>query len=994
MKKRIFDILNYIKSDSFYLIEVILSLLVLLIGFISGNTITVIFIVLIFNLIWVVSYIKTLKNRMESWDKMGKIKKVKKVKQESKKNIKIKTRKTKNNKPKKKLFKFILLGFLGIVLICIILGIVFLGYIVTTAPKFNSKELYTKEASILYDRDNKEFAKLGTEMRQKIKYDQMSEELINAIVATEDSRFFQHNGFDFPRFLKASMGQALGQAAGGASTLTMQVSKNFLTSKENSGFEGIKRKFTDIYMSIFQIEKKYSKKEIMEFYANSNYLGSGAYGVESASQVYFNKHAKDLNVSEAAIIAGLFQAPFTYDPNINPDKTEKRRLVVLKLMKRHGYIKEAEYKAAKAMTTEKIIVSGKNANTDNSKYQGFIDTVAVEVKKKTGLDPYTHPMKIYTTMDRGQQDKMNDIMNGSSFSWENDTVDAGAVVLDVQTGDIIAVASGRNAGNAKSFNNATMIKRQIGSTAKPLFDYGPAIEYNGWTTAHPIIDNNHTYSDGTKINNWDGGYKGIITIREALIDSRNIPALKTFQSVKNSDIKDFVTKIGLSPEISNGMLHEAHSIGGYNGESPLTVAAAYGAFANKGYYQEPRSFTKITFDNGEDDFENKIDKVKAMSEETAYMVTDILVDTGKNALGRYNNINGSVFAAKTGTTNFDEKTMQTNRLPGNAVNDLWVAGYDAKYSIVVWYGYSNLKKGYNRFGSSQNSKLFKAIAQNYFHTKEKFAKPNDIVEVTIEKYCGNPLLPSDQTPDYMKTVELFKKGSEPTEISTRYNKLPKPTGIKASVSGSKATISWNKIATPQALDREYWSPNVNKAFKITSDQNQYLNYIMDWNNKNLGSLVYKIYLKTNSGNKLVATANDSSTTIDLPDESNPLYIVKASYSNYGNCESDGTEIKVTYNGGGISGITAELNGNSTVYVASGEYYKDDTPPVRVYKNGSSVPSSKIKIETTITDAVGNPVSPSSRYLLDTMNPKYTFHYKIIYNGQEIDKTFTREVVVK
>lgn len=937
--------------------------------------------------------VKKIKPKKEKTQK----EKIKNIKDKSK-NIKIKKEKKKipkekNTKKRKKIGKILLLTFLGFLLVGIIAVIVFLGYIVAEAPKFDPNKLYTKEASLLYDSKGKEFAKLGTEMRQKIKYTDMSEELVNAIIATEDSRFFQHNGFDLPRFLKAATGQVMGQDSGGASTLTMQVSKNFLTSKTATGFEGIKRKFTDIYMSIFEIEKKYSKEEIIEFYANANYLGSGTYGVESASQTYFGKNAKDLNVSEAALIAGLFQAPVSYDPNINPEQTEQRRLLVLSLMKRHGYISNEEYDVAKELTTEKIVKFGNNANTDNTKYQGFIDTVAREVKEKTGLDPYSVSMKIYTTMDREKQNEINKIMSGETFSWENDKVDAGVAVIDLDTGDLVAVGGSRTQKDAKSFNNATMTKRQIGSTAKPLFDYGPAIEYNGWNTAHPIIDAPHTYSDGTEINNWDGGYKGTITIRQALIDSRNIPALKTFQSVENAKIKEFVTNLGLSPEVAdNGMLHEAHSIGGYTGESPLTVAAAYGAFGNKGYYQEPRSFTKIVFDNGDDDYENKSEKVKVMSEETAYMVTDMLVDTGKSALGNYNNINGATYAAKTGTTNFDEKTMQINKLPGNAVNDLWVAGYNPEYAVAVWYGYDTIKTGHNRFGSSQNSKLFQAVSQKFFDKSKTFSKPEGIIEVEVEKNTVSSLLPSENTPGDMKTTELFKKDSEPTEVSARYNKLAKPTGIKAKVNDDDVTLSWTKIKTPDALNKDYWSPIVGKAFTHSKDQGQYLNYIMNFNNSALGSVVYKIYIKTNSGTKLVKTTSEGSATITL-NEANPTLIVTSSYSNYGGCESEGAEIKVSYEGSTTSGITAELTGSSTVQVSEGELYEDFDPPVKLYKNGKTISTKDYTVDTLVLDASGNTVSTSSSYKVDSTNPKYTFQYTITYKGEKLDEIFTREVIL-
>ena len=212
-------------------------------------------------------------------------------KENLKEGIKDKVKKDKKEKdPKKKSKKkIVLLVILGFIILCFILGIIFMIYIAATAPKFDPNKLYKKESSIIYDKNGKQIASLGSEKREKVNYNQLPDVLVNAIVATEDSRFFKHNGFDLPRFLKASIKQVTTGGGGGASTLTMQVSKNNYTSTTTSGFEGIKRKFTDIYLSIFQIERKYSKKEIMEFYVNAPYLGSGAYGVEQACQTYFGK---------------------------------------------------------------------------------------------------------------------------------------------------------------------------------------------------------------------------------------------------------------------------------------------------------------------------------------------------------------------------------------------------------------------------------------------------------------------------------------------------------------------------------------------------------------------------------------------------------------------------------------------------------------------------------------------------------------------------------
>ena len=989
----------FFKKDAFNLLILVLSFIILIFGIIVVNVFVGILIFIGVNLLWIIPFIKWKKKLNERNKDKTKDKIIEKenIALEERSDKMSKKSKKKGKKGKKNLGKKILLGFLIFFLICIIIGIVFFIFIAGTAGKFDPDKLYSKEASTLLDSDGNVYAKLGTQMRQKIDYEDMSEELVNAIVATEDSRFFEHNGFDLPRFMKASFGQLLGQDAGGASTLTMQVSKNQYTSDVATGFAGIKRKFTDIYISMFQIEPNYSKEEIIEFYANSYYLGSGAYGVEQAAETYFDKEAKDLNISEAAMIAGLFQSPVAYDPNINPDKTEARRLVVLSLMKRHGYITDKEYEIAKKMTVDKIVIKGRSAHTSNAKYQSFIDRVAEEVADKTGYNPYSYSMKIYTTMDRDKQDEITAIMDGSNYKWENDKVQAGIIAMETKTGAIVAIGGGRNKTGARSLSNATGIYRQIGSTAKPLYDYGPAIEYLNWNTNHPIIDDKTTYSDGTEINNWDGRYKGIITIREALVDSRNIPALKTFQSVPNSDIKEFVTKLGLSPEIaSNGKLHEAHAIGGYGnpkdktGESPMTVAAAYAAFGNNGTYNEPHTFTKVVFDESGETFENDYEKTKVMSEETAYMVTDMLVDTGQNALGRYNNINGAEFAAKTGTTNFDEKTMEAANLPSNAVNDLWVAGYNSEYSIAVWYGYENRNDGYNRFGSSQNSRLFQTVAKNFFDKDVKFEKPDSVVEVTVERNTGYSMLPSENTPNDMKSTELFKEDSKPTEVSARFNTLSNVSNLKATVNGNKATLTWKAIETPDALNRGYWSPLVEKAFALSKDRNTYLSYIMSYNSGRLGNVVYNVYSKSSNGLTLLTTVNETSATIKLPNTSSPTLVVKASYSNYNGCESSGTEVKVDYEGISVSDVTASLTTDSTIKLISPAIYTEPVKPVKVTLDGEDI-TDEAEIKLTVTDASGVPVSDWED-IVGKSTGTYTFSYSITYLGEHVT-TLTKTVEV-
>ena len=333
----------------------------------------------------------------------------------------------------------------------------------------------------------------------------------------------------------------------------MQVIKNSFTSTEASGIKGLIRKFTDIYLAVFKLEKNYSKEEIIEFYVNNHFLGGNIYGVQEASREYFGKDVTDLNLTEAATLAGMFKSPNLYRPNVNPKNATARRNTVLHLMKLHGYITEKEYKQAKAIPIETLTTEESVATT--SDYQAYIDTVIDEVKQKYKVNAYTTPLLIYTNMDRSKQDGVNKVMNGETYSWINDKVQSGVSVLDSSTGKILAIGGGRSKSGANTFNYATQIKRQPGSSAKPLFDYGPGIEYNNWSTYgwqdgddnYKMFDDApYSYSNGRSISNWDNGYYGTISLRKALATSRNIPALKAFQKVDNSKIIDFVTGLGIN----------------------------------------------------------------------------------------------------------------------------------------------------------------------------------------------------------------------------------------------------------------------------------------------------------------------------------------------------------------------------------------------------------------------------------------------------------------
>lgn len=728
---------------------------------------------------------------------------------------------------KRKVVSILLIIFFGLGITCLVGFSAFMIYVKAKAdPLFDTTNLNTVELTRLYDKDGKEFAKLGSEKREKVSYEQLPEVLIDAIVATEDSRFFQHNGFDAPRFLKAALGQLAGHSgAGGASTLSMQVVKNSFTDhlgQKTAGKDGIVRKFEDIYLAVFKLEKKYSKEEIVEYYVNNHFLGGNIYGVQEAAKTYFGKDVSELNLSEAATIAGMFKSPNYYRPNVNPKNATARRQTVLNLMVRHGYITKEEADIAAAIPMDSLTATDSSSGI-LSQYQGYIDTVADEIQDKYGINPYTTPLLVYTNLDRSRQDAVNSVLNGENYNWINDKVQTGVSVLDSETGKILAIGNGRNVNNRSNdnvdqYNYATQIKRQPGSTAKPLFDYGPGIEYNNWSTYELFDDAPYSYSNGRSIKNWDGKYFGTITLRKALSTSRNIPALKAFQKVDNKKIRKFVTSLGITPEVCNSgykydkekdlcinktdssdtqnplTLHEAHSIGAFTGVSPLEMSAAYAAFSNGGYYNEPYTVEKIVFRQTKKEVTHKSTKTQVMSDATSFMISSVLQDVSLTG-GTPKNV-----ACKTGTTNFDDNTMKSYRMPNDAIRDSWVVGYSTKTVIGMWYGYDSFTKqsiadGYvlhNVPATIQKDRLFNALvsAGAMESNREEFKLPSSVVKVGVAAGSNPAKLAS---PGQSAIYEYFKKGYEPNEYDTNSYKLPAPGNLKANESGGKVTLSWSSV---------------------------------------------------------------------------------------------------------------------------------------------------------------------------------------------------------
>ena len=838
----------------------------------------------------------------------------------------------------------------------------FFAYVVKQSPEFDVKKLIKSESTILYDSNNKVMAELSTKKRENITYDEMSEVLIDAIVATEDSRFFQHNGVDMARFLKASLGQAVGKSnAGGASTLSMQVIKNSFTSSEASGWEGIVRKFTDIYLSVFKLEKNYTKQEIIEFYANNHFLGANAYGVEQAAKTYFGKTAAQLNLAEASLIVGIFKAPTSYNPYNDAEAATARRKTVLNLMFNHGYITREERDLADSIPVKSLLVGN---DDEYSEFQGYIDTVVKEISKKYNVNPYNTPMLIYTNMDSTKQSDMNKIFSGETFKWQNSYLQAGVAVLESKTGKIQAIGNGRNRTGINGYNFATDTNVQIGSTAKPIIDYAPGMELLNWSTYTIFDDSKHYYSSGQEIHDSDRKYMGKITLRTALAQSRNIPALKAFQTLSKEvgleKYQKFVQNFGIKTE---DYFHEAHSIGSFNGSNPLTMAAAYAVFSNGGYYYEPYTVRKVVFRDTGEAIEYKSEGKRIISDSTAFMITDALVTAVQNGLSSGAKINGYNIAAKTGTTNYTSAVAKAKKLPTDAIPDAWMIGYDSQNVISVWLGVEVADSTHylsTKYSGSQRGKLFRAVAQKVLKKGNKFTVPKSVVKVAVEKGSDPAKLASDSTPADKITYEYFKKGTEPTEKSIKYDTLKNVSNLTGNYNASDLTFTLN------------WSP----TSSVASEENE----------KEYGKLGYKVY----KNNQYLAFTTNTSYTILNATAPEGTYKVITSYKNYSGNASAGATFVFNFTNNEIYSPTLKYTSNAYYSVGDVLAAYDREPnssDIILYLNSTDV-TNEATITVTIKDSANTTVSTIESSHVET----YTVTYNISHKSYK--ETLTRTIIIK
>lgn len=716
------------------------------------------------------------------------------------KNKKGKKTTTKSSTPAKMWIKRIFLTLLVIGVVGFIGGAGLFAYYASTAPKLDEELLKDPVSSEFYDKNGEIFATIGAENRKYIKYEDIPEDMVNAILATEDVRFFKHHGMDFYRLGGAILANFRdGFGAQGASTLTQQVVKNSFLQNEKK----LKRKAQEAWLA-FQLERKYSKEEIFEMYFNKMLMSGRIYGFGTAAQYFYGKELKDLTLDEEALLAGLVQRPNAYNPLKNPDLAKQRRNTVLGLMYQHGKISKTEMEEAKNVDVQAGLADDATRQSfAGSKYDAFLDVVINELENNGDGSAMAEGIKVYTTLDPNAQKVVENVMNNDS-NFPTEDIQSGVAVIDTKTGAIQAVGGGRHYGAERGWNYADdLTKNQPGSTMKPLVDYGPAIEYLKWSTGHTLVDEPMNYSNSKQtITNWDGRYMGAMTARKALYASRNVPAVKALQEVGTENAKEFVGRLGIETE----NLYESDAIGGGAITiSPIQMAASYAAFGNNGVYTDPHAITKIVYRDGKTSKNYTPEPNVAMSEATAYMVTDMLRDVVGNkpdASGTAANVPGLDIAGKTGTTNYSAEDFNKYNLPNTSVPDSWFAGYTTNYSIAIWSGY---EKHFDPITTWEERRLpqnlFKSIMQDISANveTESFKKPSTVVEATIEVGSKPLKLASDFTPSELRQTELFVRGTEPTEVSSVYEapELATPYNVSASLDlgAQSINISWEHDAS-------------------------------------------------------------------------------------------------------------------------------------------------------------------------------------------------------
>lgn len=599
------------------------------------------------------------------------------------------------------------------------------------APAFDSKILDNNSRTIVYDANNNEVAKLGNQIGENLETADIPEKMQDAILATEDNRFFEHGAVDFRRLVGAVVSNLTsGFGSQGASTISQQLIKRTFLDDNKS----VKRKVQEAYLA-YKLEQNYDKESIFTMYVNRIYYSDGVYGLKTAAKYYYGKELDQLTLPQMALLAGMPQHPNTYNPYDNPEAAKARRDTVLYLMQYHGKISEVDSQAAQKTDvlsgiiqrdeSERVLLSSEF----DSKYTSYMNQIVNELKNSKEYKDYEGDvlnlgLKIYTNFDSKIQDTLTESVN-ANYAGIKQASNVAMVVLNNENSGIAALYGGKKQ-TFHGFNIATQAKLQPGSSIKPILAYGPAIEYLNWGSDHTVNDSK---IQGSQIQNWDRQYHGNITINNALVWSYNIPTIKTYQEVGFNRVKQYAANVGMN--ITDDSI--TTPIGGSSdGFSPLQMAGAYVPFSNGGYYATPKAIKKVYDSEGTEvkSFSTD-DRKRVIKESTAYIMTSMLRNV-VNGTASFARISGADMAVKTGTTTFGEGEAQKYGFDiNNYSKDSWTVGYTSNYTMAVWQGFDAIDgptKYMTQADTQRTQALYRINMQNIvrIHPAKGFSVPGNV----------------------------------------------------------------------------------------------------------------------------------------------------------------------------------------------------------------------------------------------------------------------------
>lgn len=575
------------------------------------------------------------------------------------------------------------------------------AYYISSAPALTEEALTATTSSKIYDKDGGLIADLGAEKRSNAKTQEIPTDLVNAIVAIEDQRFFNHRGVDVIRIAGAFLNNLTSGGLQGGSTLDQQFIKltYFSTSTED---QTLKRKIQEAWLAM-QLERRNTKQEILTYYVNKVYMSNGNYGMKTAASAYYGKELKDLSIAQAALLAGMPQAPNQYDPYTQPEAAQRRRDIVLGEMLDEKYITKEQYETAIATPVTDGLQPLKNTAAYPLYMDNYLKEVIEEVEEKTGYNLLTTGMSVYTNVDSAAQQQLWNIYNTDEFVYYPDNIfQVASTIVDVSNGKVIAQLGARNQATNVSFgvNQAVETNRDFGSTMKPITDYAPALKNGIYTsTADTIVDGPYNYpGTNTPVYNYERGYFGSMTVKSAIQYSRNIPAIKALEATGLDKALEYLNSIGIDyPELlySNAISSNTTVSDQKYGASSEKMAAAYAVFANGGTYYKPQYVNKVVFtDNTTKEFAPEGKQV--LSPEIAYMMTDMMKSVLTYGVGANAAVSGVPIAGKTGTSNYADNELAAVLASNSAASSSSMAapdhnfvGYSTKYAMAVWTGYSN-----------------------------------------------------------------------------------------------------------------------------------------------------------------------------------------------------------------------------------------------------------------------------------------------------------------